>query len=339
MSTLTETPRLPLLFLFWSLVEPHLHQHYVSRVNLLLTFKPSRTPHDPRLLSFLTSIHHILLFIIMESWRGRNYLTSKPDKWIELMNLSTVEWGIGYLPAGLKAIAGRLNSSYQFPPHTTVIQNAGKEEAGSRDVEKIVFGVTSGVVIFWAIIWLYLNYSKFSSVGNTPLNPTSSDAASLGTSITMNNFDDENFVKTRDFRDKLRYFYYESDKTEVEIREKDFRHESVDAEDIETVNALLRQMFSLDLKLWAGQQTRRARQGGNAELMAKSDAILAEVHRLVASWNVNLNDPQTTVATDAEKQEMRKIVEFLQRIGTQRYANMYPQDSAGRRTRWNDQNT
>lgn len=272
----------------------------------------------------------------MESWQGLNYLTKNPTKWVELMNLSTVEWGVGYLPAGVVAIPGKLNVTYNLPAGTIVIQNASKSEVGSRDVEKIIFGITSGVVILWAGIWLYLNRLKFSTRGTEPLLPTGSDAASHGTSITLNNRD-ENFVSASEFYHQLRYFYYESEKSEPEIKEKNLDEESVEADDIEKATALLREMFNLDLMIWAKQSSRQTTRGERAEMMAKSDAILAEVNRLVAAWDVNLNDPRRTAATDMEKQEMMEIVEILRQIGPQRYPNKYSQnDSYERRSRRND---
>lgn len=269
----------------------------------------------------------------MESWRGLNYLTKNPTKWVELMNLSTVEWGVGYFPAGVVAIPGRLNVTYNFPAGTIVIENASKSEVGSRDVEKIIFGITSGVVILWAAIWLFLNRLKFSTDGTEPLLPTGSDVASHGTSITLNNLD-ENFITAGDFHHKLRYFYYESEKTEPEIREKNLNEESVDADDVEKATSLLREMFNLDLLIWAKQNSRQTTRGGRADMMAKSDAILFEVNRLVKSWDTNLKD---TGASDTEKQEMMEIVEILRQIGPQRYPNKYSQhDDTDRRSRRND---
>jgi len=91
----------------------------------------------------------------MESWDGENYYTTNFTEMVALMNLSTAEWGVGYLPPNLVAIPDALNDTYGFGSDTLVIEYAARTEVGSRDTEKVIFGVTSGVVILWAAVWLW----------------------------------------------------------------------------------------------------------------------------------------------------------------------------------------
>ncbi|CAM1505506.1 Fc.00g111430.m01.CDS01 [Cosmosporella sp. VM-42] len=263
----------------------------------------------------------------MESWHGYNYYTRDPRQWVKLMNLSTTEWGIGFLPANLYAIPDSYNDSWKFPVNATVIQHAAKTEVGSRDIEKIIFGVASGIVILWAIVWLWINRNKLPGVGDDNPNPNlrtngnGFETASQGTSVTALTAYGENFVKAADFQNQLRYFYYESDKSELEIREKDLQAEDVTADDIEAATKLLRDMYSLDLRLFARQNSRETTQAQRNEWMCQSDAILDELNRLVATWDINMNNPQAMGVTEKERNEIAEIRDILMSIGPERYPN------------------
>lgn len=271
----------------------------------------------------MKSVHHT--HITMESFRNGNYLSFNPKIWVELLNLSTQEWGLGYLPAGVIAIPGEwnetayenLNSTGPIPDDAIVIEDASKAEFGSRDIEKIIFGTASGIVILWAIIWLWINRSKLKKLRNT--GPVTDDA-SLGTSATLGGgVRDENFVTAIYFHEQLRDFYYDGNKSHLEMREKDFKDEDVDPNDIEAATALVRKMYSVDSELWASHDTRDFTQAQRNDLMTQSDAILTEINRLVAAWDDNLKAPRVTETTPRETKEMADIIQILRAIGPERY--------------------
>ncbi|KAK3687824.1 hypothetical protein B0T22DRAFT_139835 [Podospora appendiculata] len=224
----------------------------------------------------------------MESWDGYNYYTTNPAQWVMLMNLSTSEMGLAPLPPNLVAIPGSLNDSYSFPNNTIVIENASKSQLGSRDIEKIIFGVTAGVAILWGIIWLYWTWKRETNGGSRKLfrprtgYPTTADATSETQLASL--MDDGRFVSAEAFRNKLLHFYYENVQTGIEMTEKDVAIEGIDAEDVEAVTALVQKMYAVDLELWSHQSSRYVTEAKRNQLRKKSDAILAEVRRIANSW-------------------------------------------------------
>ncbi|KAH7012860.1 hypothetical protein EDB80DRAFT_362334 [Ilyonectria destructans] len=259
----------------------------------------------------------------MESWQGLNYYTRNTTKWVQLMNLSTAEWGVGFLPATLVAIPGHLNDTYDFPSDSIVIQNASKTTVGSRHIEKIIFGLVAGIVILWALLWLYVNRSEILSPRSSQ-NLKPSDAASQGTSVTALTTFDDGFVKAADFRHKLQYFYYDCDKSMLEVGEKDISIEGISTDDIENAGALFRKMYGLDLKLWSMQNSRERTAAERNKIMHESDAILAEVTQQVLVWQADMSHPTTATATEDEKRQMDEIVEILSSIGIERYPKKQP---------------
>ncbi|KAH7158108.1 hypothetical protein B0J13DRAFT_543572 [Dactylonectria estremocensis] len=258
----------------------------------------------------------------MESWEGANYYTRNTTKWVQLMNLSTVEWGIGFFPANLVAIPASLNNTYNFPSDTIVIQNASKTNVGSRHTEKIIFGLVSGIVILWALAWLYVSRSEILSPRgkqNDTLSPH--DAASQGTSVTVMTNLDDGFVKAADFQHQIQYFYYDSDMSMLEAHEKDPLTDEVSTQDIEDAGALCRKMYRLDMHLWSKKRARKVKPSDRNAWMHQSDAILVEVRRQVFAWQANLNDGSTAPASENEKRQLDEIVGMLNLIGPERYPN------------------
>ncbi|KAF7556189.1 hypothetical protein G7Z17_g1666 [Cylindrodendrum hubeiense] len=251
----------------------------------------------------------------MESWEGRNYYTRNTTRWVQLMNLSTAEWGIGFLPATLVAIPGHLNDTYDFRSDSIFIENASKPTLGSRHIENIIFGLVSGIVILWALVWLYVNRSEIFSPHSTQ-KPNTSDASSHTTSVTELSTLGNGFVKAADFKHQLQHFYYDGENSMLEVCEKDYSTEKISTDDIEGAGALFRKMYGLDLQLWATQNSRQVTPDARNNLMHQSDAILAEVRRQVRVWQVNMNDPTTAAATEKEKREIGEIEEILKSIDT-----------------------
>lgn len=259
----------------------------------------------------------------MESWQGLNYYTRNTKKWVQLMNLSSAEWGLGFLPATLVAIPGHLNDTYDFPPDSIVIQNASKTTLGSIHIEEIIFGLASGIVFLWAVVWLYVNRSEIRSPRSSQ-DSIPSDAASQGTSVTALTALDDGFVRANDFLRDLKYFYYDSDKSKLEVGEKDISIEGISTDDIENAGALFRKMYGLDLKLWSMENSRERTAAERNKIMHESDAILAEVTQQVHVWQADMSNPTTTTATEDEKREMDEIVETLRAIGQERYPSKRP---------------
>jgi hypothetical protein len=227
----------------------------------------------------------------MESWDGYNYYTSDPQGWVTLMNLSTQEFGIAYFPSNLIAIPGSLNDSYSFIPNNTiVIENAAKTEDGSRDIEKIIFGVTSGIAILWGIWWLVWTWHRDGlphprkSPGKSGSNGNTNSDLELA-NLAIN----PNFRSAATFRDMLRRFYYENVQTGLEMVEKDVAYDGVDAEDVEEVIALVQKMYAVDLELWSLQSVQSTTEERRNQLRRKSNAILDEIRRIVQSWEAAQN--------------------------------------------------
>lgn len=264
----------------------------------------------------------------MESWEHYNYYTYNPSGWVELLNLSTAEWGIGYLPPSVIAINRTVNDADHFPPDAFVIQNAAIGTFLSRDVEKVVFGATSGLVILWAFCWV-----AFQCYRNSLFSPRKLTASNSGnsansvfshdtdaTQIELANLGSGNtkFLKAEEFKQQLHNFYYEPVATELELYEKDFVKEDVSAADVETVTELLRKMYDLDLGLWAEQNSHTTEWEMN-QFRLKSDAALAEVRHLVTSWTSRNRTPSWT---EEEAVHLRSVLQVLADLPEKRYGNL-----------------
>lgn len=252
----------------------------------------------------------------MDSWKGHNYYTRNATKQLELMNLSTAEWGIAWLPPNLVAIPYAKNDSIvaQYPENTTFIENVGKATTGDRATEKIVFGVTSGIVLFFVILWLLSGEFKLR---DQPKRIRVS-------SVLSESEDGLQFMSFANFEKKLQK-YYSPIRTEVELQDNvNMRRptQGLRAEDVEAVTNLLKQMFHLDRGIWSRQHIHS---GENHEILnrnarLRSNAIWDEVKRTVRGWQDGLYD-RTVQLSDAQTEHIEHIFNLLGRdqIGGSRY--------------------
>jgi len=279
----------------------------------------------------------------MESWNNSNYYTTNFTEMVVLMNLSTAEWGIGALPSNLVAIPGAVTDpeNSNIPDSALVIEYAAQAELGSRDAEKVVFGVTSGIVILWGLVWLWFNRRKMfdphgrsgsSSIGpgSGSLLPRSRSPASRGkqsaaTSVTAlvtlggSGGPGGGGENAADFQRQLLHFYYEPVVTELEVREPDVTTDGAGSDDVEDAAALVRKMLALDMELWSHGNVPSFSDRQRDELRTRSDAVLAELRRIITGW-----DYQSTYLgwRQEELRELKSIVEILDvQIPGNRYYN------------------
>lgn len=264
----------------------------------------------------------------MESWRGHNYYTTNTTKWVELMNLSTSEWNIGRLPPNVVAIPGTLNASYNFPPETFVIENASQVTFGSRDIEKVLFGATSGLVLLWAFSWLAWNWWKGilleprgsstlpSSEETEPGHSLDGETAHNSSMLELGAMGDGGFVTAKSFKDELNV-YYENVRTELELYEKNPRVDGVDPEDVEAGTELLRRIYDTQLGIYAMQNSHEVTQRERDQMAEQSEALLADLRKLVASWS---SGKQNTAGWSPEElQELKELGQLLRAIPENRY--------------------
>lgn len=257
----------------------------------------------------------------MESWDGYNYYTTNTKEWVVLMNLSTTEWNIGWLPPNVVAIPGPLNSSYNFSAGTLVIENASRANFGSRDIEKVIFGVTAGLVLLWALPWFGYHWWK----GNL-LNPRGSAdhdepdggdhlhvASPSGATVFGGNAG--GFMPADRFKEELDAFY-EDVQTELELHERTIQTDGVSPEDVEGGTELLRKMYDITLGIWATQNAQEVSIEERELWMDQSDALMADLRSLVASWNTRQN---LAGWSQEEQLELNQLAEILRRIPEKRY--------------------
>jgi hypothetical protein len=266
----------------------------------------------------------------MEAFAGENYYTRNWTEWVVLMNLTTPEWGIGYFPSNLAAIPSDLNSSFTFPDGTLLVTNAGKADFGSTAIEQVIFGVTSGVVLLWAAIWLYFKRSALlvamlKAIFRRGDEGTAEESRPLSPMSEMTAVNADHKAQGGDFEEfshALLKFYYDGIETKLELYEKDALHDVIEPGDIEAVTALVRQMYDCDLELWSKQTVRSFSDAKRAEYQKKSDAILAEIRRIIYGWN----DRGVMLGWDAdEKERLGNVVEILRdRIPASRYSAPAP---------------
>lgn len=272
----------------------------------------------------------------MKSWNGLNYYTTNTTLWVELMNRSTEEWGIGYLPARLVAIPGKFNSSYNISDDAILIQHAAKTKAGSRDTEKIVFGVASGIVILFMVAWIWYNWDDLKPPKDddeaTIIVPgeDATSARTRTTELTANEKDKQEF---KAFCQQLEERYYSDKKSELEAAERDIVEESGPTADkpwvgdMEEAAALLRKLYSLKIKMRNDGDSEHVTLAERSRNLAESDAILAEVNRLVEARAAAMRDPSQLRAEGEEMAEMEEVEVVLGEIEAENHVPMRWDDS------------
>jgi len=253
----------------------------------------------------------------MESWEGYNYYTTNATAWVQLMNYSTAEFGLGYFPPSIVAIPGALNGSYHFSNSTYVIQYAGRADSDNRATEKIVFGIVSAIAIAFALIWLWFNRKTLFHPRNSnqqDVLPRANSPTSNYTGTTeLTPLQDNKFWGADDFKDQIFNFYYEPVYTEVELFEKSIE-DGVETEDIEAVTALLRKMYADELYLWAQQSNPSFTEAQEKEMIDKKIAIQEEIVHKVEEWAAM--GPRATVHTNwdaREQKELNALVNLIDR--------------------------
>ncbi|KAJ4184690.1 hypothetical protein NW767_013120 [Fusarium falciforme] len=272
----------------------------------------------------------------MKSWDGLNYYTTNTTLWVELMNRSTEEWGIGYLPAKLVAIPGKFNSSYNISDDAILIQHAAQSKAGSRDTEKIIFGVASGIVILFMAAWIVYNFDDLKPPkdddegAGTKDGEDATSTRTRTTEVTANEQDAQEFGA---FCQQLKDFYYSDNRSELEAAERDIVEESGPTVekpwvgDIEEASALLRKLYSLKITMRNDGDSEHVTLAERNRHLAESDAILAEVNRLIEVRAAAMRDPSQLRAEDEDMAEMEEIETALSEIEAENHAPMRWDDS------------
>jgi hypothetical protein len=255
----------------------------------------------------------------MESWEGLNYYTRDIYGWTNLMNRSTAELGVGWFPSNVIAIPDTIaNTTEQLRSDAVVIENASRADIGDRGIEKIVFGVTSGIVLLWAVLWL-----SWRCWTGTLLSPrTSPQPISQKSSVTATEQNgkgvgdgETGFVTAEYFEEQLNHYYHPDIDTKLEMQEKDISTEGVSAADAEAMTDLLRKMYKLDLTLWS-EQSVRGEQTDAANIVMKSEAIWEEVRRELLGWTAQQG---VTRWDDNERQQLHNISRILHNMPQRRY--------------------
>ncbi|KAF6797597.1 hypothetical protein CSOJ01_12915 [Colletotrichum sojae] len=266
----------------------------------------------------------------MNSWKDVNYYAESNTRWVELMNLSTPELGIGWIPANVVAIPETLNNSIasQYPPNTTFIENVSEERIGEKPIEQIVFGVTSGIVLLWAVSWLWYSWHK-EKLGKPRSETRRYNLVSQANGDCPNSNADAERVSGTDimtvdeFKKRLRRFY-DPVKTELEICD-DFEFgrlegnntnavAKIEGKDIEAVTNLLRRMYDLDLGLWSLRDTipGETDEVERETFRIRSEAIWNEVRNIVIEWEQRLG-VNPMLLDEEERQQMVAIIRLFQK--------------------------
>ncbi|KAK5660273.1 hypothetical protein OQA88_12813 [Cercophora sp. LCS_1] len=235
----------------------------------------------------------------MEPWKDVNYYTTNATIMVELMNASTAEWSIGFFPPNVFAIPGSLNESYSFPPDALVIENVSQGKFGELEIERAIFGGTSGVVLACALAWLAWRHfwvqkllSPRGSSAPAESVPGVFDAERSGGSATGESnmlelgwygFGSDSFVEDEKFKAELS-IYYDDVKTEPELYKKNLAVDDVVAEDVVAGTELLRRLYDLQLKIWSEKGSHEVTQEQRDLDEAQRDALLADYRKLVSTW-------------------------------------------------------
>ena len=251
----------------------------------------------------------------METWENLDYSSTDTRKWVELMNISTVEFGVAPFPPNLIVVTGWLADAVDagnvtLVNDTIVIEHAGREHIGQRAIAPVVLGVAAAVAGIWACWWLCTTWIHAEF-----LRPRGGNEGSNATVPDSRGHSD--FVSADVFRARVAEYYPRGGGTKHEAREKDWEKEDLGGEDVEEVIELLRRMFEIDLYAWARENDNDVTKDELVALRGRSDAILREVHTVVGEWK-GLGALRPWLDPE-EKQVVEGIFEVLAKIGMDRH--------------------
>lgn len=239
----------------------------------------------------------------MDSFQEGNPLTRNRTQWVQFMNRSTQDWGIGYLPPNLFAILGQLNDSFPFPDDALVVEYAGQTHVGGSEIEVFVFGITAAIVLIFIFAWAILTWKVFGFL--PPASSRSNDSGMMTA---------EKFTKQLDEK------YYENLDTCLEIFDPDDKNhtsgnntkEALKPEEVEEVTALLRKMYGFDLSVWAKGSGELTEADLN-HIRNQSDAAWAEIQAKIERWK-----KQRSSMNSEERAFFDGVVAIVKDIGTKR---------------------
>ncbi|TPX14609.1 uncharacterized protein E0L32_005301 [Thyridium curvatum] len=258
----------------------------------------------------------------MNTWRHQHIYSTHPTIWVDLMNRSTQDWGVGYLPMNVFATNGSLkNGSADIPadPRAFIIVHAGNGYTSGSPTPQVVFGIVSFIAIVLTILLSWYNWSTMVTPSNHGMlswitepgyqlsstrathhsaRNTVTTGVAAGTSavddieMTANDglqstakFADMGRVGTsaRLFQRQIMQYYYEPVVTELELDVKQ-PGEDVDDDDIEEVITLARRMLKFDNDLWSNRSTLGYREATRHRIAEKREAITKDIKDTVSGW-------------------------------------------------------
>lgn len=254
----------------------------------------------------------------MDSWHNVNYKMYNRTLWVQLMNSSTQDWNVGYLPPHVFA---RPNDTSRLPDDALVLRKAGKALIGGSPIEQVVFGTIAGLVIAWGLgwaIWTWRN-TRFSSLR--------SSGPGHGHPLTA-----AGFTEALDTR------YYDGILTHLEIFDandpahRQHQHRrglvgegmtSITAEDVEAVTALIRHMYQIDLSIWSRESSENVDEGDRWTRLRQSQSAWDEVRRRVgqlkkAEGSLKGKDEKET---ESMKKHLTQIKRSVDGIPAKRYGS------------------
>ena len=272
----------------------------------------------------------------MEAWKHttyNKYTRENKTVWTILMNDTTPEWNVGPFPTNVEAINSTEKNNDTFAdaylPGTIFIETS-KGTIGDRDVEKVIFGLTSAIVILGMAVWTWLHWGQHfapkresSRLPERARSPTGSggsvtvaDNGEFGSSAA-----EGGFLTDQAFRHLLATKFYHEITSHVEVPEKNPLVDDIDGEDIEVATDLLRKMYGYDLDVWSWSHAQNKTDADKRAMVEKSEAILAEVRRLIGEWEPQSLQGWRKNNSQEELQQYQKIVSIMSRVPMERYKN------------------
>ncbi|KAK0641399.1 hypothetical protein B0T16DRAFT_419773 [Cercophora newfieldiana] len=275
----------------------------------------------------------------MDSWRGRNYYTTDPSEWIELMNLSTADWMVAPFPPNLVAIDGALSELDVglIANDSLVIEFAGKATVGSRFVERIIFGTVSAVVLGYMGLWLMWLW-RSGAIIRPRRTVAEEDLSAPGDqqipSAQGNNEDDSTANRGGEssnrsamrFRSLLGKYYHEPIATQLEPCRKRSKFREADVvpttKNLKEATELAFEAIEIEVKIRrlndVGADVEKA-----AKLREKKTAALQRIQAMIEAWGTDEDHPQPKwkwwvkkkpVMTPTERRALNEIKALVARL-------------------------
>ncbi|KAK3986466.1 hypothetical protein QBC44DRAFT_140046 [Cladorrhinum sp. PSN332] len=258
----------------------------------------------------------------MESWSNTNIYTTNPVRWVELMNISTAELSIGLFPSNLIAIPGLLSGSHNItiPPGSLVIEKASETLIESRNIESVIFGAASAIVIVVILLWVAahwllkipLVHPKATNSRETRDEESGTTVFGGGSNLTFPGNGNPSSIETTAHRFASELSVYYTYVPDFELHQKALEDDDLAPQDVEAGTELLRKRYEKQITLISTEGSHEHDIEDKIKMQMDAQELKLKYEQLLGRWYQDAKDSRgMTRWTDEEMAELKEMIDMI----------------------------